>query len=434
MPFDTEVINFDLDLKNNSSFDDIGITGYINSFVLEKGKYKIFIGNSSTNLDELYTFELTETILVEKCNEACAPIVPFTRIVNKNGLKYENVPTKTINLKEKILNNLPRKLIGKKGNFIDVINKKISLDEFVGNLDEDELEALCRGSLYSMNSPYGPEGNAATLGACNDRLFSRGIKALSTNDGPSGVRLKATATLLPNGVTMASSFNDKLIEDIAYELGLEVKERDSHILLAPGLNIHRHPLCGRNFEYFSEDPYLTGKIAISYVKGVQKANVSATPKHFACNNQESYRHINDSIVSQRALREIYLKAFEMCVKAANPDVLMTSYNKVNSIYSYYNYELINIILRKEWGYENLIITDWWMQYGRSDIFKNIEKQSYRVRAGVDVYMPGASEIGVIDDTLLDSLHSDDGITKAEIQMCAKRVLKLCLKYMVNDYD
>jgi beta-glucosidase len=210
-----------------------------------------------------------------------------------------------------------------------------------------------------------------------------------------------------------------------------MKERGTDVLLAPGLNIHRNPLCGRNFEYFSEDPFVSGKIAAAIVKGLQSVNgISACPKHFACNNQEYNRHVHDSRISQRALREIYIKAFEMCVKNANPDVLMTSYNKINGEYSYYSYDLVKLILKKEWNFKGVVITDWWMREDKSKIFENLETQSYRVRAGIDVYMPGSKGSRLIpgksDKTLLNSLHNN-GITLAEIRSCAKCVLELCLK-------
>ena len=310
-------------------------------------------------------------------------------------------------------------------------NNKITLDEFVNSLDEEELEALTRGSLYAMDSPYGPDGNAGSLGASTEKLFNRNIPAISTNDGPSGARLKATSTLIPNGVTLASTFNDELIEKLTYHLGLEVRNRSSHILLAPGLNIHRNPLCGRNFEYYSEDPYLSGMIASAYVRGVQSAKTSACPKHFACNSQEYCRHVHDSRLSQRALREIYLKGFKLCIDNANPDVIMTSYNKINGEYAYYNFDLVNTILKGEWQFKGLVITDWWMRDDCSKVFENVTTQAYRVRAGIDVYMPGAygskTAPGKSDGTLISSLNNN-GIILSEIRKSAKRVLQYIINY------
>ena len=210
-----------------------------------------------------------------------------------------------------------------------------------------------------------------------------------------------------------------------------MQARGSDVLLAPGMNIHRNPLCGRNFEYFSEDPYLTGRMAAAVVKGVQSTGLSACPKHFACNNQEINRTRNDSIVSERALREIYLKGFEICVKLAKPRTIMTSYNKVNGVWSHYHYDLVQTILRGEWGYAGLVITDWWMQYASSPEFPKLTGNAYRVRAGVDVLMPGGRWIAdrrkKPDGTLLATYEKPDGITLGEMQQCAGRVLQFILE-------
>ena len=432
---ESQTLSVTVELKDFASFDDMGVTGYKNSFVLESGEYKIFIGENVSCVKEIYTLNLDGMVLIKACEEACAPRYSFKRMVNAKGVHYENTPVATVNLRERVLNRLPKTFERKNGtdySFQDVIDGKITPDEFVAEFTPEELDAFTRGSLYMMDSPYGPKGNAGTFGANCQPLFDKGIPAISTNDGPSGARLQAHSTLLPNGVALASSFNDELVENLTYEFGKEVIARKSHVLLAPGINIHRNPLCGRNFEYFSEDPYLTGKMAVAYIKGVQSAGASATPKHFACNNQESKRGINDSRVSQRALREIYLKGFEICIKEANPDCLMTSYNKLNGVYNYFNYELVTTILRDDWGYKGCVMTDWWMKNGKSKHFKTLKTQAYRVRAQVDVFMPGAPNYGIhkgkSDGTLLKSLNGDDGITLAELQRSAKNVLKLCIKH------
>lgn len=434
-PNESQTLSVTVELKDFASFDDMGVTGYKNSFVLESGEYKIFIGENVSCVKEIYTLNLDGMVLIKACEEACAPRYSFKRMVNAKGVHYENTPVATVNLRERVLNRLPKTFERKNGtdySFQDVIDGKITPDEFVAEFTPEELDAFTRGSLYMMDSPYGPKGSAGTFGANCQPLFDKGIPAISTNDGPSGARLQAHSTLLPNGVALASSFNDELVENLTYEFGKEVIARKSHVLLAPGINIHRNPLCGRNFEYFSEDPYLTGKMAVAYIKGVQSAGASATPKHFACNNQESKRGINDSRVSQRALREIYLKGFEICIKEANPDCLMTSYNKLNGVYNYFNYELVTTILRDDWGYKGCVMTDWWMKNGKSKHFKTLKTQAYRVRAQVDVFMPGAPNYGIhkgkSDGTLLKSLNGDDGITLAELQRSAKNVLKLCIKH------
>ena len=206
-----------------------------------------------------------------------------------------------------------------------------------------------------------------------------------------------------------------------------MKEKGSDVLLAPGMNIHRNPLCGRNFEYFSEDPYVTGRMAAAVVKGVQSQGVAACPKHFACNSQETNRTYTDSILSERALREIYLKGFEICVKQAKPKTIMTSYNKINGVWGHYHYDLVQTILRGEWGFDGMVMTDWWMRYAASPEFPKLTGNGYRVRAGVDVLMPGCRSVADQrrhpDGTLLATYEKPDGITLGEMQQCAKRVLE-----------
>ena len=160
-------------------------------------------------------------------------------------------------------------------------------------------------------------------------------------------------------------------------MGREMVDKGTDVLLAPGMNIHRNPLCGRNFEYFSEDPLITGKLAAAVVQGLQSAPVSACPKHFACNNQEYNRNYNNSVVSARALREIYLRGFEICIKEAHPKNLMTSYNKINGVWSHYNYQLCTALLREEWGYTGNVMTDWWMRYAPSPEFPELRDNGYR---------------------------------------------------------
>ena len=176
---------------------------------------------------------------------------------------------------------------------------------------------------------------------------------------------------------------------------------------------------------------MTGRIAAAFVRGIQSAGVAACPKHFACNNQETNRNKNDSILSERALREIYLKGFEICVKESSPMTLMTSYNQINGVWGHYHYELVKTILRDEWGFEGCVITDWWMRYASSPEFPKLSGNAYRVRAQVDVLMPGSRHFidrkRSPDGTLLATYKKEGGITLGELQQTAKHVLQFILK-------
>ena len=213
----------------------------------------------------------------------------------------------------------------------------------MAQLSTTEMELLSRGEGM-MDSPLGASGNAGAMAGVSDSLRQKGIPPVITTDGPSGIRLRATCSLLPSGTALACSWNLPLVQDLYAAMGREMVDKGTDVLLAPGINIHRNPLCGRNFEYFSEDPLVTGKLAAAVVQGLQSAPVSACPKHFACNNQEYNRNYNNSVVSARALREIYLRGFEICIKEAHPKNLMTSYNKINGVWSHYNYQLCTALL------------------------------------------------------------------------------------------
>lgn len=429
---DWEEFTFNIPFYSFASYDDSGVTGHISSYVLEKGEYKFYIGSDVRSAELVYSFSLDETLLLEELKEVSKPNCEFKRMVEKNGsLSFESVPLSTNNLKEIIKENLRYDGSFTGNNSItleDVKNNKYSVDEFVRQLTPRELEAISRGD-YTMNSKLGNEGNAGAFGGVLPSLREKGIKPIITTDGPSGIRIKQCCSLLPVGSLFSSMWNKALTYEVYKKLGGEMKQKGSDILLGPGMNIQRNVLCGRNFEYYSEDPFLSGKTAAEVVKGIQSEGVGACPKHFACNNQETNRNKNDSRVSERALREIYLKGFEICVKEANPVTIMTSYNKINGVWAHYNYDLVTRVLKGEWGYKGTVITDWWMQSAVSPEFTDLKDQAYRVRAGVDVLMPGAKRGArrKPDGTLLKTFGDIDGITLAEMQEVAKRIAELELK-------
>ena len=236
-----------------------------------------------------------------------------------------------------------------------------------------------------------------------------------TADGPAGLRIApecgVCTTAWPCSTMLASTWNRRLVKEVGRAAAEEVKENNCSVWLAPAMNIHRSPLCGRNFEYLSEDPVLTGTIASAMVDGIQSQNIAATVKHFACNNKETNRKNSDSRVSERALREIYLKGFEICVKKSQPWALMTSYNLVNGHRASESEDLLTGILRGEWGYQGVITTDWWT---KGEHYKE-------TKAGNDIKMGTG-----YPERILAALEKGL-ITKEEIAACARRVLELILK-------
>ena len=426
-PGQQQVVDISFDLASLASFDDTGCTGHKDAFVLEAGSYCVQAGTSIRDVKAVVCIVKQGLEVVRQLHEcnAVRPEHGFCRMVNKGGaLDMEMVPTANRNLKQDILAHLPQELIPGQTEFTfeDVKAGRCTPEEFVAQLSDQELDDITHG-FGLMNDPSGPAGNAGSLGGVTEALKKRGIPTVITTDGPSGIRIRRTCSLLPCGTCLASTFDPEGVEALYRLLGREMVLQGTQVLLGPGMNIHRNPLCGRNFEYYSEDPLLTGKIAAAMVRGIQSQGVSACPKHFACNNQETNRNKCDSRLSQRAQREIYLKGFEIAVKESDPWCLMTSYNLVNGVWSHYHYELVTDILHDEWGYQGLTITDWWMQPGAAPEFPAITNDACRIRAQVDVLMPGEIQ----ERTLVASLADPNGVTRAEAQRCAVNVIKFILK-------
>ena len=401
-PGESETLTLRCDDKCLTSYDEQS-----SRFVLEAGEYRFTVNGT-----EAGSFSLKQEITVEQCEKLCQT---------------------STELRERILSRLPKAVpvTGRGSSTLDDVKSgTITLDDFIAILNDEELEALSRGHGM-MGSNLGVAGNAGAFGGVIENLRRKGVPPIITSDGPAGLRLKKYCALIPCGTALACTWNTELIETLSAKVGEEMIRYGVDVQLAPGMNIHRNPLCGRNFEYFSEDPLLSGKMAAAVVRGVQSKGKAACPKHFACNNQERNRNKNDSRVSERALREIYLRNFEVVVREAKPLTIMTSYNKVNGVWSHYNYDLVTTVLRGEWGYTGCVITDWWMQRSKSPEFPKIRDNAYRVRAQVDVLMPG--DIGHLakqyksDGSLLATLGQPEGITRAELQRTAKNVLTLALR-------
>ena len=267
---------------------------------------------------------------------------------------------------------------------------KDNIDEVIKAMTLEEKVTLLVGGSRAINIDGVPSGttNLVPGAAGVTRAVPRlGIPQTVLADGPAGVRISpkregdsATyyATAFPVGTALATTWNTELVEDVTKAMGNEVLEFGVDVLLAPGMNIHRNVLCGRNFEYFSEDPFVTGKIAAAYVNGIQSNGVGTSIKHYAANDQETNRNECDAHVSQRALREIYLKGFEIAVKESDPWTVMSSYNKLNGNYTQQDYDLLTTVLRDEWGFKGIVMTDWGCKDGTVKSLK----------AGNDLMEPG----------------------------------------------
>jgi beta-glucosidase len=251
----------------------------------------------------------------------------------------------------------------------DVASGEVTMEEFVASLDEETLLRLVAGTAnetkYTVPKRMKKKArriNAPSSSGATTALFtaSLGIPGLFLTDGPAGLHIMGCgATCYPSGMVMAQTWDTDACHKMGLGMGKELKSYNYSVILGPGMNIHRDPLCGRSFEYYSEDPLVTGKMAAAATLGVQATpGASVALKHFACNNQEASRTVSNSTVSERALREIYLRGFEICVREANPGMVMSSYNMLNGIHTSSHYELLTEVLRGEWGFGGLVMTDW----------------------------------------------------------------------------
>ena len=299
---------------------------------------------------------------------------------------------------------------------------KDNIDEVLGAMTLEEKVTLLVGGGWGSMTAGSMTASATALvpgAAGTTRAIERlGIPATVLADGPAGLRISPTrdndpntyyCTGFPVGTVMASMWNTERVQELTTAMGNEVLEYGTDVLLAPGLNLHRNPLCGRNFEYFSEDPFLTGKIAAAYINGVQSNGVGVSVKHYAVNNQEVNRMQNDSRLSQRALRELYLKGFEIAVKEAEPWTVMSSYNKINGVFAQQSYDLLTTILRDEWGFDGIVMTDWGTKEGTVKA----------VKAGNDLMEPGAQ---VEIDRIIAAVKAGE-ITQEELDRNVRNMLE-----------
>lgn len=425
-PGESQKCEFLFNVDDMAAYDDSGITGYPYSYVFEKGEYGIYVGKNVREAEKVLTFVLNETKPVKKCTQAVAPREPFNRLT-RNG--YAPAPLALDSMEERMQNDLPVnvKITGDRGITLqDVRAKKNTLEEFIAQFDEKELMLLVRGE--GMSSPKAPvPGTASCFGGVTSIWHKKGVPVITTSDGPSGIRLESglRATCIPSGTLIACTWNPEILNEVFDSFSEEMLGYGIDVILAPGINIHRHPLCGRNFEYYSEDPLLSGIFARKIAERFTKKGGYCTLKHFAVNSQEKNRVAENEVVSERALREIYLRPFEIAVRSGYAKAVMTSYNRINGKSAAGNYDLTTTILRKEWGYNGVVMTDWWAEIDDKDMrCHNGSNLTEMVKAQNDVYMV-VSDAATYKDDMEDSFKTGY-LTLGELQRCAKNILNFVM--------
>ena len=424
-PGESQVLTLSVSRYLMSSYDDLGKIADA-SYVLEKGRYDFYLAKDSLRLgDRVYSFENSEDIITSKLSHRLAPVELKERMladgsyealplgehrdINESVIKKmepgtEEALTPVVKMRDRFCLTTPFK----KGAHIlsEVAEGEISLDEFVDQLTVEEMIHLSGGQPNT--------GVANTFGFGN--LPEYGVPSAMTADGPAGVRIAPETGILttafPCATLMASSWNTEILHAVGKAGGEELKENNLAVWLTPAINIHRSPLCGRNFEYYSEDPIVAGKMGAALVNGIQENHVGASVKHFCCNNKETNRKHSDSRVSERALREIYLKAFEIVVKESDPYTIMSAYNAVNGQRASESRDLLTGILKGEWGYKGMVTTDWWT---RGEHYKE-------VNAGNDLKMGNGFDERLIEADKLGALDHD------QLKANVKRILATILKF------
>lgn len=422
-PGESQIMSLDFPVAAMASYDDTGKVRK-HAYVLEAGSYELYVGNSVENLEKWErNWEIHDDVVVQQLESQCVPTQLPRRLLSSGA--FENLPVKeavpdTPQLTPQDVDGLEgvepaqpgygrmrRREEEAKGRrpLREVAEGKLSLDAFLEQLSIEDKIHLLGGQPNT--------GVANTFGMGN--LKDYGIPNVMTADGPAGLRIQpwcgVNTTAWPCATMLACTWNTELVEQVGAAAAEEVKENNIGIWLTPAMNIHRSPLCGRNFEYYSEDPLVAGKMGAAMVRGMQSRHIAASAKHFACNNKESNRKDSDSRVSERALREIYLKGFEIVVKESQPWTIMSSYNKINGQRASENRELLTGILREEWGFQGIVTTDWWT---RGEHYKE-------TKAGNDVKMGCGYPERVLE------AYEKGLITEEEISVCAKRVLEMMLK-------
>ncbi len=406
-PNEEEIIKGTIDLSFVSNFDEEGAI-LKDHYLLEKGSYNLFLAKDLNDQNCKKSFILNDDLIFSK-GELLPLEKYFKKLDGKDVIKTA--------LKNNDKNSIKTKYIENDYTFNDIDN--VGIDKFIEGLTDEDLTHLIKGE--GMSSPKGTPGIAAVVGGLTERTAKKEIPIIGFADGPSGIRMDSGfyASSLPNGALMASTFNLSLIEKLYKYVGYEMNNYNIQVLLGPGMNIYRNHLCGRNFEYFSEDPLLTGLIASSVIKGLHQANKYGSLKHLMLNNQETFRFENEVWVSNRAIREIYLRPFEIAIKLADVKVIMSSYNYINGYHSLSHPTLFKIV-KEEFGFDGIFISDWWAHV--NDLNKPLNKTelSKMVLASHELYM--VTENTVTHQNDLKEALKNGVITRDDLVVLVKNIL------------
>lgn len=423
-PGESETVQLSFPVSDMASFDDLGKVAS-SAWVMEKGRYALYMGTSVRDAAELdWGWYQAETEIVRTVSNSLAPSRLAKRLLADGS--WEELPAApAVDTDANLLHpihggsaeavapaepgrerwRLTQPFAEGVQPLSAVAEGKVTLEEFMAQLNNSDLIHLLGGQPNV--------GVSNTFGLGN--LPEYGVPNLTTADGPAGLRIQpevgVCTTAWPCATLLAATWDQELVEQVGAAAAEEVKENNIAVWLAPAVNIHRNPLCGRNFEYFSEDPLLSGRLAGAMVRGIQSRQIAATVKHFACNNKETNRKYSDSRLSQRALREIYLRPFEIIVREAEPWAIMSSYNVINGRRASESRELLTDILREEWGYTGMVMSDWWT---RGEQYKEI-------LAGNDLKMANGYPERVREAMALGA------VSRKDLETCARRVLELILK-------
>ena len=424
-PGESQLMILTWEINDMASYDDLGKVKK-SAYVLEAGSYDIYVGTSVRDVTKAdYSYILNHDVITEQLSAKLVPTSLPKRML-ADGSYEALTQSEPVDTDYSAIGNIDPSLtegvapgqraipyfrfadgMAKNGShdIMDVVEGRITLDEFVSELSIDDLIHLLGGQPNT--------GVANTFGIGN--MPEYGIPSVMTADGPAGVRIAPEVgictTAFPCSTLLACTWNPDVLEAVGRAGGEELKENNLALWLTPAICIHRSPLCGRNFEYYSEDPFVTGKLAGAMVRGIQSNNVGATLKHFALNNKETNRKNSDSRVSERAAREIYLKAFEMIVKDENPWAIMSSYNMINGYRASESEDLLTGILRDEWGYEGMVTSDWW----------TCGEHYKETKAGNDLKMGNGYPDRV------KKAYDKGAISRSEMETSVKRILRLILK-------